>query len=137
MCRVEVDGGETNSLSIFWLWHRFIALAFVALGYPSESWSEGGFSQSFYAELNQLGLSDQGFAYAVQWAGRGSPNAEILVANSLIEGTGTAPNPMAAIAFACGDRKMSDYEIEKVVIKANIRLIGSGSPEADCSTFSD
>jgi len=99
--------------------------------------ADSSFRPDFYDELNELGLSDQGFAYAVRWAGRGSPDAEILVANSLIEGTGTAPNPMAAIAFACGDRTMSDYEIEKVVIKANIRLIGSGSPEADCSTFSD
>lgn len=109
---------------------------FIIVG-PSAAWADGSFSTSFYDELNQLGLSDQAFAYAIHWAGRGSPEAEVLVANSLIEGTGTAPNPMAAIAFACGNRSMSDYEIEKVVIKANIRLIGSGAPEADCSKFSD
>lgn len=99
--------------------------------------AESSFSRTFYTELNQLGLSDQGFAYAVQWAAQGNEIAEVLVANSLIEGTGTAPNPMAAIAFACGDRSMSDYEIEKVVIKANIRLIGSGTPKTDCATFTE
>lgn len=99
--------------------------------------AESSFRRTFYTELNQLGLSDQGFAYAIHWAGRGSPDAEVLVANSLIEGTGTAPNPMAAIAFVCGGRSMTAFEIEKVIIKANIRLIGSGTPETDCATFSD
>jgi hypothetical protein len=99
--------------------------------------AESSFSPSFYDELTQLGLSDQAFAYAMQWAGRGSPDAEVLFAHSLIEGTGTAPNPMAAIAFVCGDRSMTAFEIEKVIIKANIRLIGSGTPETDCATFSD
>ncbi|PWG15764.1 hypothetical protein [Salibaculum griseiflavum] len=114
----------------------YVAIALIAV-IPKTALANDSFSKKYYDELNQLGLRDQGFAYAVQWAGRGSPDAEILVANSLIEGTGTSPNPMAAIAFACGDRTMSDYEIEKVVIKASIRLIGSGSPEADCSMFSD
>ena len=80
------------------------------------------FSQKFMNELQAMGLEHEAFLYALRWAANYDADAEIVVANALIDGAGVDANPLAAIQFVCGDRAMSAYERRKLIIKANLRL---------------
>lgn len=90
------------------------------------------FSQNFMNELQAMGLEHEAFLYALRWAANYDPDAEIVVANALIDGTGVDANPLVAIQFVCGDRAMSAYARRKLVIKANMRMADEGQEIARC-----
>jgi hypothetical protein len=85
-------------------------------------------------ELQEMGLEHEAFLYALRWAANYDPKAEIVVANSLIDGTGVDANPLAAIQFVCGDRAMTAYARRKLVIKANMRMVGNVAGAVRCES---
>ena len=91
------------------------------------------FSPMFMGELQAMGLEHEAFLYALRWAANYDPDAEIVVANALIDGTGVDANPLAAIQFVCGDRAMSAYARRKLVIKANMRMVGAETGAVRCN----
>ena len=98
------------------------ALLMAALFAAPAKAQEIDFSQEFMNELQVMGLEHEAFLYALRWAANYDADAEIVVANALIDGAGVDANPLAAIQFVCGDRAMSAYERRKLIIKANLRL---------------
>lgn len=97
------------------------ALVLAALFAAPAKAHEIDFSQKFMNELQAIGLEHEAFLYALRWAANYDADAEIVVANALIDGAGVDANPLAAIQFVCGDRAMSAYERRKLVIRANLR----------------
>ena len=95
------------------------------------------FNRGFMSELQAMGLEHEAFLYALRWAANYDADAEIVVANALIDGAGVDTNPMAAIQFVCGDRAMSAYDRRKLVIKANMRLVGNTAGAAKCKSNQD
>ena len=106
-----------------------VALSFLA----SHASAENAFNPEFVDELRSLGLEEQAFQYSLIWAGSGDPDAEFELALSLLDGRGTAENPMAAMHFACGSRAMRDFYVEKILIQGNMRLAGTGAEIFRCS----
>ena len=98
------------------------ALLVAALFAAPAKAQEIDFSQKFMNELQAMGLEHEAFLYALRWAANYDADAEIVVANALIDGAGVDANPLAAIQFVCGDRAMSAYARRKLVIKANMRM---------------
>ena len=106
-------------------------LVAALLAAPAKA-QEIDFSQKFMNELRGMGLEHEAFLYALRWAANYDAEAEIIVANALIEGAGVDANPLAAIQFVCGDRAMSAYDRRKLVIKANMRMADEGQKIARC-----
>ena len=96
-----------------------VAVLFAA---PAKA-QEIDFSLKFMNELQAMGLEHEAFLYALRWAANYDAEAEIVVANALIDGAGVDANPLAAIQFVCGDRAMSPYDRRKLIIKANMRMV--------------
>lgn len=94
--------------------------------------AETSFKPEFYQELQNIGLEQEAFLYALRWAADADPHAEYLVANSLLDGVGIDPDPVAAINFVCGPRSIDEIEVRKLLIRANLRLIGSGLAKMTC-----
>jgi hypothetical protein len=42
----------------------------------------------------------------------------------LLDGIGVEENPMAAIVIACRSDDISEFELGKIIVKANMRLLG-------------
>lgn len=97
------------------------AVLFAALMAAPAKAQEIDFSQKFMTELQAMGLEHEAFLYVLRCAANYEAEAEIIVANALIDGTGVDANPLAAIKFVCGDRAMSAYDRRKLVIRANLR----------------
>lgn len=97
------------------------ALLVVALLATPVKAQEIDFDKGFMGELQAMGLKHEAFLYALRWAANYDAEAEILVANALIDGAGVDANPLAAIQFVCGNRAMSAYDKRKLVIRANLR----------------
>lgn len=108
------------------------ALLMVALFAAPAKAEEIDFSQKFMSELQAMGLEQEAFLYALRWAANYDAEAEIVVANALIDGAGVDANPLAAIQFVCGDRAMSAFARRKLVIKANMRMADEGQKIARC-----
>lgn len=108
------------------------ALVLAALFAAPANAQEIDFSPKFMNELQEMGLEHEAFLYALRWAANYDPDAEIIVANALIDGAGVDANPFAAIQFVCGDRAMSAYDRRKLVIKANLRMAGDTGGFAQC-----
>lgn len=109
-----------------------LVVALIALA-PSLASAQQKYNADFVTELHSLGLHEAAFDYALIWVGNGDPEAEFEIASLILEGIGTTADPIAAIHFACGDRQMSNYEVDKIVIKANLRLIGTSEKVHRCS----
>lgn len=110
------------------------ALLVAALFAAPAKAQEIDFSPKFMGELQAMGLEHEAFLYALRWAANYDPEAEIVVANALIDGAGVDSNPLAAIQFVCGDRAMSAYDRRKLVIKANMRMAGDAVGAARCQS---
>lgn len=108
------------------------AFLVVALFAAPAKAQEIDFNQRFMSELQAMGLEHEAFLYALRWAADYDADAEIVVANALIDGVGVDANPLAAIQFVCGDRAMSAYDRRKLVIKANMRMAGESERAARC-----
>ena len=93
----------------------------VAIGSTSAI-AEERYNTNFTTELKSLGLEREAFLYALNWAGTGDPKAEHDVAKSLINGQGVEANPKAAIALACRSRMISEYDRNRLLMNANLRL---------------
>lgn len=48
----------------------------------------------------------------------------IAVAYALLDGIGVEENPMAAIVIALRSNDISEFELGKIIVKANLRLVG-------------
>ena len=103
---------------------RATFLVALLTGFPQGSVQaqERSFDPDFMKELQALGLEQEAFAYALNWAAQHDEVAEVFVSNALIDGKGVKANPVTAIQFVCGERAMSAYQKRKIIIKANLRL---------------
>jgi hypothetical protein len=110
-----------------------ILMAAVLAALAAPALAEPSYSPDFYDQLSSLGLQREGFLYALRWAGDADPEAELTVAHALLDGIGVAANPMAAISFACRSLNMDDFELQKILIKANLRLIGELEGQVRCA----
>lgn len=113
---------------------RIIA-AMVCVVFAVPVQAEVNYNSSFYGELLGLGLEREAFLYALQWAALSNPEAEHAVAYAFLEGTGVDANPAAAIAFACGPRSIDALELHKLLIRANLRLVGTGLSKITCDDW--
>jgi hypothetical protein len=108
-----------------------MAAAFAALAVPAAS--EPSYNPNFYKQLNTLGLEREAFLYALRWAGDANSEAELAVARALLDGIGVEENPMAAAAIACRSRKIEEWEVHKVLLQANLRLMGKAEGTLKCA----
>jgi hypothetical protein len=108
-----------------------LAVALAAMATPVLA--EPAYDPSFYIELSELGLEREAFLYAFRWAGDGITDAEIAVAYALLDGIGVEENPMAAIVIACRSNDFSEFELGKIIVKANLRLVGSAVGTMKCA----
>ena len=108
-----------------------IAAAFAALAAPAAS--EPSYNPAFYSELIALGLEREAFIYALRWAGDANSEAEHTVARALLDGIGVEENPKAAVAIACRSRKIEEWEVHKILLQANLRLMGKAEGTMQCS----
>ena len=99
---------------------------------PTTVGAEPSFKPEFHQELQNIGLEKEAFLYALRWAADADPNAEYVVAYALLDGVGIDPDPVAAINFVCGPRSIDEFEVRKLLIRANLRLIGSGLAKMTC-----
>ena len=111
-----------------------MAAAFAALAIPAVS--EPSYNAAFYSELIALDLEREAFLYALRWAGDANSEAELTVAQALLDGIGVEENPMAAIAFVCRSRTLDEWHRSKLVVQANFRLIGEVDGPVKCSNGS-
>ena len=79
-----------------------------------------------------MGRGREAFQYVLTWAGSGDADAELEVIYSLLDDKGIEPDPLAAMAFACGPRQVNQFNIEKVLITENLRLSGNGTAVFRC-----
>lgn len=107
-----------SEVKMFKFW---IALTLVLTS--SSLLAEQQYDPSFTLKLRSLSLEREAFLYALNWAGSGSSRAEYEVAESMINGLGILANPRAALVFACKSTVMSEYEVSRLVLIANLRLI--------------
>lgn len=106
------------------------AVAFALFAMPVSA--EQTYSPAFYREMQKLGLEREAFLYALQWAANEDPQAEISVANALLDGLGVDPDPVAAITFVCGSRSIDETEVRKLLIRVNLRVIGTYAERLTC-----
>ena len=108
----------------------FFAVALAAA--PTTVGAEPSFRAEFHQELQNIGLEQEAFLYALQWAADADPHAEYVVAYALLDGVGIESDPVAAIKFVCGPRSITEIEVQKLLIRANLRLVGSGLEKMKC-----
>jgi len=108
----------------------FFAAALAAA--PTTVSAEPSFRAEFHQELQNIGLEKEAFLYALRWAADADPHAEYVVAYALLDGVGVESDPVAAINFVCGPRSIDEFEVRKLLISANLRLIGSGLAKMTC-----
>ena len=108
-----------------------IAAALAALAAPALA--EPAYNPNFYKQLTTLGLEREAFLYALRWAGDANSEAELAVARALLDGIGVEENPMAAAAIACRSRKIEEWEVHKILLQANLRLMGKVDGQVECS----
>ena len=108
----------------------FFAAALAAA--PTTGSAAPSFKPEFYQELQNIGLEQEAFLYALRWAADADPYAEYVVAYALLDGVGIDPDPVAAINFVCGPRSIDEIEVHKLMIRANLRLVGSGLEKMKC-----
>ena len=108
-----------------------LAVALAAMATPVLA--EPAYDAAYYDQLTGLGLEREAFLYAFRWAGDGITDAEIVVAYALLDGIGVEENPMAAIVIACRSDDFSEFELGKIIVKANLRLIGSEVGTIQCA----
>ncbi|WP_439507293.1 hypothetical protein [Yoonia sp.] len=100
-----------------------LAVALAAMATPVLA--EPAYDAAYYDQLTGVGLEREAFLYAFRWASDGSTDAEIAVAYALLDGFGVEENPIAAIVIACRSKDISEFELGKIIVKANLRLVGS------------
>ena len=108
------------------------AIAIALLVSASLAHAETVYSADFVEELRSLGRGQDAFLYALVWAGNGDQKAEVEVVYSLLNGKDVAADPMAAMAFACGPRRMDPFYVQKALIVGNLMLTGTGVEIVRC-----
>lgn len=108
-----------------------LAVALAAMATPAAA--EPAYDAAYYDQLTGLGLEREAFLYAFRWAGDGITGAEIAVAYALLDGIGVEENAMTAIVIACRSNDISEFELRKIIVKANLRLIGSEVGTIQCA----
>jgi hypothetical protein len=111
---------------------KMLSLAVVLVLNATQGHTEAAYNADFVHELRLLGRGHEAFQYALTWAGSGDADAELEVIYSLLDGKGVEPDPLAAMAFACGPRQVNQFNIEKVLIVGNLRLSGTGIAVVRC-----
>lgn len=109
-----------------------IVMAAVLVTSAAPAAAEPVYDAAYYEQLTELGLEREAFLYAFRWAGDGITEAEIAVAYALLDGIGVEENPMAAIVIACRSKDLSELELGKIIVKANLRLVGSAVGTIRC-----
>lgn len=108
-----------------------MAAALAALAVPALA--EPAYNPTFYSELIALGLEREAFLYALRWAGDANSEAELAVARALLDGIGVEENPIAAIAIVCRSRTLDERDRSRLVVHANMRLIGEMDGQVKCA----
>ena len=111
---------------------KSLSLAIVLVLNATQGHAEAAYNADFVHELRSLGRGHEAFQYALTWAGSGDADAELEVIYSLLDGKGVEPDPLAAMAFACGPRQVDQFNIEKVLIVGNLRLSGTSTAVVRC-----
>jgi hypothetical protein len=112
---------------------KIILLAALLLS-ASHAASENAYSPNYFIQLSALGLEREAFLYALTWAGKYNTDAETAAANALIEGIGVEVNPEAAIAIVCRSKTMPEFDRRKVLVQANLRLVGQTELPIRCNS---
>jgi hypothetical protein len=105
--------------------------------FSSHAAAEISYNPNFYTQLSELGLEHEAFMYALAWAGAYNSDAETTVANALLDGIGVEANPKAAIAIVCRSLSMQEFERRKILIQANLRLVGKTNTPLRCEASVD
>lgn len=108
-----------------------MAAAFAVVAVPAAS--EPSYNATFYSELIAIGLEREAFLYALRWAGDANSEAELEVAQALLNGIGVEENPIAAIAIVCRSRTLDEWDRSRLVVQANMRLIGEVDGPVKCA----
>ena len=106
---------------------KTLSLAIALVLNATQGHAEAAYNADFVHELSSLGRGHEAFQYAFTWAGSGDADAELEVIYSLLDGKGVEPDPLAAMAVACGPRQVDQFNIEKVLIVGNLGLSGTGT----------
>lgn len=110
-----------------------ILMAAAVAAFATPALAEPAYNPHFYKQLSTLGLEREAFLYALRWAGDANSEAEHAVARALLDGIGVEENPMAAAAIACRSRKIEEWEVHKILLQANLRLLGKAEGTMKCA----